>query len=462
MDLCTDSRLCRPGCLFFCLRGATVDGHAFAAAAYAAGCRLFCAEHSLDLPPDALVTIVPDTTEALAAAADIFYGHPSQKLRVIAVTGTKGKTTTAVMAQHVLCANGIPCGYIGTCGIRYNDVFTETANTTPDSLTLQKTMRDMVDAGISVLCLEVSSQAVKMKRVARCVFSAAVMTNFSPDHIGPGEHASLAEYLACKTAVLTDYGAQLLIINADDATTVHAAERALTPKVTYGTSGTADYSAAVVNRQPTDNGPGITFTCRHGGQTLPCRLPLPGDVNVSNALAALAIADFCGVPTDKAAQALETVVIPGRFETYAANGITVVIDYAHNGASLSAALAALRPYCRGRLIAVFGSVGERTQIRRTELGIAAQGADFCVLTADNPGKEDPLAITAEIAKAIGESVPVLQIADRAEAIKTAIAQACPGDVILLAGKGHETYQFIGRTKEPFCEKEIVKNALRMR
>ncbi len=471
--LTCDSREAGPGSLLFCLVGKRQDGHRFAHSAYDAGCRLFTVERRIPLPDDALEIVVPDTRVALADAAATFYGHPEQSVRIVGLTGTKGKTSTAILIRHLLCGAGIPTGYIGTNGVDFADRHFPTANSTPESLELYRYLAMMRDAGMTACALEVSSQALWMERTRGLVFDCAVFTNLSRDHIGGVEHPDFEHYRASKRRLFTDYSVASVAVNRDDPATAFMLEGLgdETTQMTFGLIGAADSESplwAATNIQPArrEGAVGVSFTCLRAGKRLPGPwfLPMPGSFNVQNALAALAaVCERFGVPPETARQQLATASVPGRFETVHHPGlpeVTFVIDYAHNGVSLAAILDALRAYHPTRLIALFGSVGDRTKERRRDLALAAAGrADLCILTSDNPGGEAPDAIIREIDAAFpADACPRLCEPDRAEAIRLAVSICKPGDIILLAGKGHEDYQLIGREHVPFCERDILLQA----
>ena len=456
-----NTRLADAGSIFVCIRGARVDGHALAPDAYQNGCRLFVAEHPLEIPADAHVLLTENTRLTLAHLACELYGHPSKRLHVIGITGTKGKTTTAQLTASLLNDCGIPCGYVGTNGIAYGDVRRATQNTTPDAITLQKTFVEMIDNGMHAVCVEVSSQALMQHRVDGTRFSTVLFTNLSSDHVGPNEHPSFEHYRACKHRLFTDFGAKCAIWNTDDAAYARmqegcTARRQIT--VSALTTG-VDLTAKSIFPINTDTAHGIAFTLCQKKHEYPAHLPLIGRCNVSNALQALAVAtEIMKIPPRQAIDALSHARVDGRSEWIALpGGGAAVIDYAHNGESLRQILTALREYAPRRLTVLFGSVGERTQLRRRELGtVAASLADFCVLTSDNPGHEPPEAIIDEIAEAfVGTETEYLKIPDREEAILTALKMTEANDILLLAGKGHETYQLIGSEKRYFCEKDIV-------
>jgi len=464
MSVTEDSRRAALGSLFICIRGARFDGHTLAPQAYENGCRFFVAEEPLTLPADATVITVPNTRSALARIACTFYENPSHSLHVIGITGTKGKTTTASLICDVLNASKVPCGYIGTNGILYGDVRKATVNTTPDAITLQRTLSEMKAAGMRAVAMEVSSQAILQDRVCGMRFATTVFTNFSKDHIGPGEHPTLQNYKDCKHRLFTDFGATTALWNSDDPTTSAMRVGASAARhLFYSAQGTrSDVYATDVHAEKKADRLGVSFTLHAKDLAIPCHLPLIGTCNVANALCAAAIAaDTFGISLDRVATALSSAVVAGRSECYALpSGAVAVIDYAHNRESLYQVLSSLREYRPHRLYCLFGSVGERTKLRRRDLAeVAAALADECIITSDNPGNESPEEIIDEIASYLPIGFPHANIPDRAEAIRYAIARATVGDVILLAGKGHENYQLIGNEKIPFDERKIIEELI---
>lgn len=458
--ICHDSRKAGPDALFVCIRGYVSDGHAYAAAAYQNGARAFIAEHALDLPADAFVLYCPDTRVALAALAAAIYGHPADRLHVIGITGTKGKTSTALMIHRMLDALDIPSGYIGTNGVDFCGKHFATVNSTPESLDLHDYMAQMVECGVRYVVMEVSSQALKLSRVYGLPFEICVFTNLYPDHIGGVEHADMDEYMACKKALFDFSGIKHVIANSDDPAFAYMTRDTAAPITTYGLQSTCDWHADGLCEQLCYRVPGTAF-CAHtpAGQALPMQIPFPGEYSVYNALCALAVCDKLGLDVADCAAALAHVRIAGRFEPVFLSSrpdTTFIIDYAHNGASLRAVLSSLKQYGPRRLICLFGSVGGRTEMRRGELGaVANELCDLAILTSDNPGNEDPNAIIADIAAAFTNRRRYVSIPDRREAIAYAAKIAKAGDVVVLAGKGHENYQFIRGKHLPFSEREIL-------
>ena len=474
LALSCDSRKAGVSSMFFCLVGKQVDGHDFALSAYHRGARAFVVEHEIELPDDAYVFRVPNARIALAEASAAFYDHPEREMRLIGLTGTKGKTTTSLVIQSLLSAAGIPTGYIGTNGIQYGSYYFETVNSTPESLEIYRVLRDMVDAGYRTAVLEVSSQALWMDRVYGLDFDVCLFTNLSPDHIGGIEHPDFDHYKASKRRLFTEHNPRYIIYNADDKSTPDVIGGADATLIGISTKDGTD-AAWVAPREEiaaaTYHGQiGTRFFCYRDGSVIGSTqfVPLPGEMNVQNALMALAVVCDCfGVEPAGALRALRSVKVTGRFETVTfpeLPRVTFVIDYAHNGVSLASILDALRAYKPRRLICLFGSVGDRTFGRRTELAEAAGSrADLCILTSDNPGREDPRRIIAMIHDAFPEgSCPRTCIVDRAEAIEHAVSIAEQGDIILIAGKGHEAYQLIGINRLPYSEQDTLKRAVEKR
>lgn len=461
-DLSCDSRKAHYGSIFVCISGALSDGHEYAAMAYNKMCRVFVAERMPDgLGEDAVVIITPDTRLALAQLAAEFYSQPSKKMNIIGITGTKGKTTSSLLIYNLLNAAGIATGYIGSNGIFFGDYRFNTVNTTPESLDLQYYMSRMLEAGVDTLVMEVSSQALKQKRVKGIEFDITVFTNLYPDHIGDFEHPDFDDYKNCKRSLFTDYNTKFIVYNADDAHSQDMIKGIDCEMAGIGIEcGEASYKASRIAFFRSPGNIGVSFDCWNDSKKYPISLSFPGEFSVYNAMTAIAICRKLGLSFESITRAMQKVRINGRFETIELpNGATAVIDYAHNGVSLQAALSALRIYNPNKLICLFGSVGGRTKMRRAELGlVASRNADFCIITSDNPDNEPPATIIAEIASYFtAGSCPYVAITDRKKAIYYALDNSEPGDIILLAGKGHETYQLICGTRTPFSEAEIIKD-----
>lgn len=467
--LCCDSRKAGNGSLFFCVVGTTADGHGFAARAYEQGARVFVGQRPVELPSDATLILVPDTRKAMALMAAAFYGYPARRMRVIGITGTKGKTTTALLIQSVLNNAGIHTGYVGTNGISYREEHIPTVNSTPESLIIHEHLRKMLDADVTTVVMEISSQALWMDRLYGVDVDIAIFTNLSLDHVGGVEHPDFEHYKACKRLLFTQHHPRVIVYNADDPAWVYMTDGCDGQRIGISTAQHPEASWWARRIRPHRQGDriGTAFACSRDGKVFrgPQFLPLPGGFNVQNALCVLAVVcDVFGVRPSVAFHALAEASVAGRFETVthpACPGVTFVIDYAHNGVSLASILDALRAYKPRKLICLFGSVGERTVGRRTDLALAAaHRADLCILTSDNPGREDPMKILGEIDAAFPEgSCPRVIIENRQEAIAYAVKIAREGDIILLAGKGHENYQLEGTVRIAYSEHSALRRAL---
>ena len=446
-----DTRRLQPGALFAAVRGTQSDGHAFLAAAAERGATIALVEDpsSTTLPR----LVVRDGRRAAAVAAVAFYAEPAGALHLIAVTGTNGKTTTVGILRHLFDEPASRAASIGTLGVLVGSEGAPLAGggglTTPGPVELQRVLRALVDGGVRTVAMEVSSHALEQRRVEGVRFAAAVFTNFTRDHLD--YHGTMDSYFDAKARLvesLADDG--VAVVNADDP----AWDR-LPPvprRVTFGvTAPTADVGARDVRY----GARGSVWRVVAGGESAAVALPLVGDFNVANALAAIATAVALGQRLAVAAARVTTTPqVPGRLEVLHERP-TVLRDYAHTPDALERALAAVRPFTAGRLIVVFGCGGDRDRGKRPVKGaIAERGADLAIVTSDNPRTEDPEQILDDIERGMTER-PHLRIEDRRGAIAAALDEANADDVILLAGKGHETYQVRGTTQHPFDEKTIV-------
>ena len=462
--------------MFVCLRGPEQDGHDYAREAYARGCRAFVCEYPpRDLPQDACLILVPDSVHALALLASAWYSYPEKELTLIGITGTKGKTTTAMMLYHLLREEGVPCGYIGSGGVLYGRIEEKNDNTTPAAPALRHYFSAMRRAGVNTVVLEVSSQAISHRRIDGLTFPLCLFTNLAEDHIGEGEHPDFCHYREAKAKLFSDYGCRSMVFNKDDESAPYmlAASSATRVRAISCRRTDADLYATRIRPQR-QKGILATSFFLHGREegAFPVSIPLPGECDVENALLALLAAkEYFALrgetlPTLRSLAAhLSEARIAGRFALIPTqlSDVDFVIDYAHNGYSLAAAIAALRAYEPKRLVCLFGAVGGRTYSRRAELARAACAADFCIVTADNPGDEPPEETMREICAVLEErGREYVAIPDRAEAIRYAVRHARAGDMVLLAGKGHEDYQLIGTRRVPFSEKEILLAAVEER
>ncbi len=453
-DLAYDSRKVGPGTLFFCVRGERADGHEFAPGAVAAGAAALVAEEELGLGvPEVLVA---DARAAMAPLAARFWGDPTRRLRVVGVTGTNGKTTTAFLLREILEATGTRCGLLGTVKQVVGGVEEEVERTTPEAIELQATFRRMLEAGDEVCAMEVSSHALTLHRADAIHFEVAVFTNLTQDHLD--FHADMDDYFAAKRRLFEELAPRVSIVNVDDPYGRRLAE-AVEARTYSAVGGAADLSADAVEL---DAG-GAHFEVRPGGERV--RTGLPGHFNVANALAAYAAAVALGVEPRAAAAALaKAPAPPGRLEPVdEGQGFSVVVDYAHTPDSVENVLRAAREFTAGRLIAVFGAGGDRDRGKRPLMGRAGgELADLVVVTSDNPRSEDPAAIVEEVAAgARGLAAAVEVEVDRRAAIALALARAGAGDTVVIAGKGHEQGQeFEGGRKVPFDDRDVARAELR--
>jgi UDP-N-acetylmuramoyl-L-alanyl-D-glutamate--2,6-diaminopimelate ligase len=442
----TDSRRVRPGTVFVALRGAHVDGHAFLSAAVAGGAAAVVVETEVDL--DVPQIVVPDTRAAISRLADAFFDQPSRALRIAGVTGTNGKTTTVHLIQAIVGAAGSPCGVIGTLGAAFGERRWPLANTTPPALELQALLAELRAAGAAAAAMEVSSHALALGRVDDVRFAVAAFTNLTRDHLD--FHGSLAEYANAKRRLLAM--APLAAINVDDPVGA-AFAREFPHAFTYAIDAPAHLRAEGLQLDAA----GSSFSVDGAA----VRLPLRGRFNVYNALAAFAAARALGVPAAAIVRALATVhAVPGRMERIVdPAGIDAIVDYAHTPDALENVLHAARESTAGNLIVVFGCGGDRDAGKRALMGeIAVRLADRVIVTSDNPRSEDP----AAIARAIAAGGPTRIVLDRRSAIRAAIAAAAAGDTVVVAGKGHETYQIVGDRVLPFDDREEVRAAFAAR
>jgi UDP-N-acetylmuramoyl-L-alanyl-D-glutamate--2,6-diaminopimelate ligase len=453
-----DNRLVEPGALFFCVPGFTRDGHDFAADAVARGAAALVVERPLGLGvPEVLVD---DVRAAMATAASRFYGDPSARLRVVGITGTNGKTTTAFLTRALLEAAGVRCGLLGTVKSVVGGVEHPVVRTTPEAFDLQRTFAEMLDAGDAACAMEISSHALELRRADAIHVAAAVFTNLTQDHLD--FHETMEAYFQAKRLLFASELTSVRIANADDA----YGRRLIAEfpgTVTFGIAAEADYRAEAVRFDAT----GSDFVAVTPDGRFPARVPLPGRFNVLNALAAWAAARALGAPADLSAGLAAATTAPGRFQPVeAGQPFSVVVDYAHKPDALEQVLLAARELASGRLIVVVGAGGDRDRGKRPLMGeIAARLADVALITSDNPRSEPPEAIIDEIMAGVPASphAVVERDADRRASIFRAIGMAAPGDVVVIAGKGHEQGQeFAGGRKEPFDDAAVAREALAAR
>lgn len=454
-----DSRKVFDSVLFVCISGAVSDGHIFAADAANKGANVIVVEKFVSVPANVTVLKVKDSRIALAMLSAAYFVHPANELVTIGITGTKGKTTATYMVRSMLEASGIKTGLIGTIETIIGDEHIPSANTTPESYVVQETFRKMADAGCKCVVMEVSSQGLMLNRVSGFTFDYGIFTNLEPDHIGPAEHRDLADYIHCKSLLFRQckHG----IFNADDSHLDEILKGHTCDVETYGFSDRADIKASCVHLLEKKGTLGVAYHL-DGLINMDVEIDIPGKFSVYNSMTAIAICRHFGVSDEIIKKSLAKIRVKGRVELLDVSPkFTVMIDYAHNAMSLESLLTTLREYNPKRLVCLFGCGGNRSRERRFEMGeVSSRLADLTVVTSDNPRKEEPEAIIDDIItgvkKADGEYITVT---DRSEAIRYVIENAKEGDVIVLAGKGHEDYQEINGKKYHMDERELVADVV---
>lgn len=458
-DVIYDSRKVVPGCAFVCLVGAAADGHSYAQEAVRSGAAaLIVSRDDMDVSGAAVIR-VDDTRKALAFMSAEYFGNPADTLTTIGVTGTKGKTTTACMIRSILEKGGMKTGVIGTLGILYGDKLIKTANTTPESYEIQKALRDMINDGCKCCVMEASSLGIKWHRTDGFIFDYGVFTNFSHDHIGGVEHPTMEDYLECKSRLFRQCTTG--IINVDDPMADKMIENHTCRIETYGCDEKAQLRGTNAKLLSKPGYLGVHFDVS-GAEEMALDVAIPGMFTVHNALAAAAVCRHFDIPRQAIYDGLNEVKVKGRVEPVQVPGnYTLLIDYAHNAVSMENILTTLREYHPHRLITLFGAGGNRPRDRRFEMGeISGKLSDLSVITEDNSRFEDVNDIIADILvgmeKTDGQYVT---IPDRTDAIRYCIEHAQDGDIIVLAGKGHEDYQDKNGRKTHYDEREVIADIL---
>lgn len=458
-ELVYDSRKVKPGCLFVCIKGTVVDGHTFVQEVAEHGAAAVLVQDDVDVPEDVTVIKVEDSRYGLALLSCAWFHYPAEKLKVIGVTGTKGKTTTTYMVKSILENAGYKVGLIGTIEAIIGDKVIPASHTTPESWVVQEYFHQMVEAGCECVVMEVSSQGLMMHRTAGIPFEIGIFTNIEPDHIGPGEHSSFEEYMKCKGLLFRQ--CKNGIVNVDDEHWKTVLEGHTCTLETFGFSGEADLRASNPQLVKKPGYLGVSYTAE-GLVNTEIEIDVPGKFSIYNSLTAIAICRHFNVTVDDMKRALKEAKVKGRIEMVkVSDHFTLMIDYAHNAMSLKSLLTTLKEYEPARLVCLFGCGGNRSKLRRYEMGeVSGRLADLTVITSDNPRFEEPQDIIDDIkigmAKTEGKYV---EIPDRKEAIRYVIANGQPGDVIVLAGKGHEDYQEIKGKKYPMDERVLIQEVL---
>jgi len=478
--VCYSAGQCHPGSLFVAIAGLAHDGHTFVGEAVSRGARFVVHQKDIEVPEGVTAIQVPDSRRALGILARNYFGAPSEKLTLIGITGTSGKTTVTYLLESILTAAGFCCGVLGTVNYRYSGRVLPAPNTTPESYEMQKILREMADAGVTHVIAEVSSHALDLRRVDDCEFDLGIFTNLSPEHLD--YHKDMDDYFRAKKRLFAELlpaskktHPQKAIINADDAWGRKLISELTIPALTYGAAG--DVRAGRQDISLT----GVRAEITAGGKTFAISSNLVGRFNLSNMLAAVSAATVLNIAPSAIASGIRNLAcVPGRLERIqSSEGIHVFVDYAHKPDALNQVLQTLTDLKQKKIITVFGCGGNRDRTKRPVMGrTATTYSDVTIVTSDNPRLEEPLAIIAEIEAGInlsqikkvmpeqinrdGRGRSYTVIADRKAAIAAAIRLAETKDIVLIAGKGHEDYQILGTKKVPFDDRLIAAEALKAR
>ncbi len=458
--LVMDSRKVLPGDLFVAMPSANTDSSKFIPSALAAGAvgAVVHEREAIRLLAGSSGVFLPNFEDDLWRLCKTITGNPSASMNVVGITGTNGKTTTAWIVRDMLMAMGVPSAYLGTLGFQYPDHSIELPNTTPFVVDLYNYLAEARDAGVQALVMEVSSHALAQKRVEGIEFDVAVMTNLTQDHLD--FHGSLEEYANAKWRLFSEFGPVVGCFNVDDPTVVEWNEKFVGTKIGYSTTaGSSTLLTGVASKVAID---GIDLKLSFGGDSRSVHSSLAGSYNVSNLLSACSALLGLGYPLDQVASVVpHATPVPGRFESVPNDqGIGVIVDYAHSPDALEKLLDAVRPLTAGKIITVFGCGGDRDTSKRPLMaGAASERSDLTIITSDNPRTEDPVAILQQVQIGIKIGKESVLIEDRIEAIYFAIRNANPGDTVVIAGKGHEDYQIIGREKIHLDDRETAREAL---
>lgn len=460
-----NSKDVKKGDMFVAIKGFRVNGHEHIKEAIKNGAKVVLAQEGeidknvvKDIPEDVTIMLAPNTREALAIASCNYYQNPSQKMKLIGVTGTKGKTTITYMIKSILEKQGMKVGLIGTVAAYVGDKKIEDSdNTTPDSLKLQRILSMMLKEKCEVVVMEVSSQSLKLSRVAGCKFDMAVFTNLAEDHISEKEHPDMEDYFKSKVQLF--HMSKKAFINSDDIHSIMIPK--LVPECEFSTYG-IDNNCELLAKDITVTNQYVDFKAKLGDKNERIKVSIPGRFSVYNALAAISVALKLGCNSENIKEALSNIRVPGRSERVDNKlGLNIMIDYAHTPESLEKILSSVKIYTKGRVISVFGCGGDRDKIKRPIMGEASgRVADYTIITSDNPRTEEPEKIVKDIEEGIKKTKGKYEcIVNRVEAIKKAIKMANPKDIIVLAGKGHEQYQEINGKRYPFDENKIINEII---
>lgn len=454
-----DSRKAEPGSLFLCIKGAVSDGHAYAKEVAEKGASVLVVQDAVEVPEDVTVIQVENSRYAMACISAAWFDYPAKKLKTIGITGTKGKTTTTYLVKSILENAGHKTGLIGTIETIIAEEHIPSANTTPESYLVQQYFAKMAEAGCDSVVMEVSSQGLMLHRTAGFTFDIGIFTNLESDHIGPNEHKDFEDYLHCKALLFKQ--CKTGIFNADDQHLEQILEGHTCEVETFGFSEKADLRAENTKLVTGKGTLGIHYDVK-GLMDFPVEIDLPGKFSVYNSLTAIAVCRHFNVTEENIQKALKQAKVKGRIEMVkVSDDFTLMIDYAHNAMSLESLLTTLKEYKPNRLVCLFGCGGNRSKLRRYEMGeVSGKLADLTIITSDNPRNEEPQEIINDIKVGIGKTDgKYVEIIDRKEAIAYAIHHGQPGDIVVLAGKGHEDYQEIKGKKYPMDERVLIQEIL---
>ena len=456
-----DSRKVEQNSLFVCIKGAVSDGHQFISMAVEKGATAIVIENDITIPLNENITVIrtDNSRYALACISAEYFGNPADELKVIGITGTKGKTTTTYLVKSILENAGHKCGLIGTIETIIGNKVIKANNTTPESYILQQYFREMADSGCDCVVMEVSSQGLMLDRTAGFVFEIGIFTNIEPDHISPTEHKDFDDYLYCKSLLFRQcrHG----IVNIDDKHADYILRQATCDISTYGFSENADFHAYNTELFTEKGCLGVKYDIC-GKTEMHVEIDLPGKFSVYNSLTAIAICHYFAIDHDTIKKALKGAKVKGRIEMVkVSDDFTLMIDYAHNAMALESLLTTLRAYNPKRLVCLFGCGGDRARERRFSMGeVSGRLADLSVVTSDNPRTEDPMKIIEDILTGLKKTDgKYIEIPDRRKAIEWVIHNGQSGDIIVLAGKGHEDYQEINKVKYPLDERDVIAEVL---
>ena len=458
-DITYNSKSANVDCAFVALKGFRVDGHNYIENAIDNGCRVIIVEDDVIVNDDITVIMISDTRTNLSLISRTLFGYPDKEIKTIAITGTKGKTTTSSMIKKILDDSGRDCGLIGTMGVFYNDKYYHTVNTSPESYDVFKYMREMLDNGVRYLVMEVSSQSLKLKRWSNVLFDYAIFTNLSLDHVGEDEHDSFDDYKYCKTLLFKQ--CKVGIFNKDSDYFCEMSHGCSGKVISFGYEENADYTL-VSTKDIIENGfMGIEMVV-DGKVKDTFKVSIPGSFTAYNTIACISVCDMIGIDLNIIKKSLENIFVKGRLEPVRiSNKFSLLIDYAYQGIAMENILMTIKKSNPRRIVTVFGCGGNRSKQRRFDCGeISGKYADLSILTADNPRYEDNDDIIKDILVGMDKTNgDYVIISDRREAIKYAIESAVDGDVILILGKGHEDYQEINGIRYPFDERVVIREII---